>query len=303
MVRPVRNQIEWAPRDLDAVLPENHVARAIWALLERLDLAAFYASIKAVVDGPGRPATDPQVLVALWVLATVDGIGSGRRLARLCAEHDAYRWLRGGVPINHHQLSDFRVAQQQALDDLLTEIVATLLAAGLVTLDRVAQDGVRMRAGAGASSFRRQARLEQHLAAARAQVERLAHERDHPDADGTARERAARERAARERQARVEQALREVPAVQAIKERQRKKLAKAKREKVPEARTSTTDPEARVMKMADGGFRPAFNAEIAADMASQVIVGVAVTNQGTDEGQALLLERQVGERAGRHPGA
>lgn len=303
VVRPMRHQIEWAPRDLDAVLPEGHRARAIWGLLERLDLSAFYAAIKAVVDGPGRPASDPRVLLALWLLATVDGVGSARRLARLCEEHDAYRWLRGGVPINYHQLSDFRMANQQALDDLLTELVATLLAAGLVSLDRVAQDGLRIRASAGASSFRREARLEQYLEAARAQVERLAQERDHPDPGVTARERAARERAARERQVRVEQALQHLPAVQGAKERQRQRLAKVKRGEVSEARVSSTDPEARVMKMADGGFRPAFNAEVAADMDSQVIVGVGVTNQGTDEGQALPLERQVVERVGRHPGA
>lgn len=302
VVRAVRTQMEWVARSLDQLLPERHLARAVLAFVERLELNAFYASIKAVIDGPGRPASDPRVLLALWVYATTQGVGSGRQLGRLCEEHDAYRWLRGGVPINYHMLCDFRVARRQEMDELLTRILVALVSAGLVKLRGVAQDGVRLRADAGASSFRRGERLEQLLEQAKAQVERLAEEREHPDPNQGARERAARQRAAREREERVERALKELPKVEAIKERQRKKLAKGKREKVGEARVSTTDPEARVMKMSDGGFRPALNAQLATDMESQVIVGVAVTNQGTDQGLAGPMEEQVAERTGRHPG-
>lgn len=145
LLRPSRNQVEWTPRTLDASVPQEHAVRAIWAMLERLDLSAFYASIKAVLGRPGHPTTDPQVLLALWLYATAEGVGSARRLARLCEEHDAYRWLRGGVPINYHMLSDFRVAHQQAMDDLLTEILASMMVDGLVTLRHVAQDGMRTR--------------------------------------------------------------------------------------------------------------------------------------------------------------
>ena len=154
VVRPKREQLQWAAVDLESLVPLEHPARAIWGFLEKLDLSAFYGSIKAVENRPGRPTTDPQVLLALWLLATGQGIGSARRLARLCEEHDAYRWLRGHVPINYHMLSDFRVAHQEALDDLLTQIIGSLMAAGAVTLERVAQDGMRVRAGAGAASFR-----------------------------------------------------------------------------------------------------------------------------------------------------
>jgi len=153
VVRPVRSQIEWAPRELDALIPEDHQARAVWAYLERLDLSGFYASIKAVGDRPGRPASDPRVLLALWLFAHVEGVGSARRLGRLCEEHDAYRWIRGGVPVDYHLLAEFRVTHQAALDDLLTKILATMMAANLVTLSRVAQDGMRTRASAGAASF------------------------------------------------------------------------------------------------------------------------------------------------------
>ena len=301
--RPVRNQIQMVMQDLDGTLPEDHQARAIWDFLERLDLSAFYASIQAVQGSPGRPASGPQVLLALWVYATAEGVGSARKLERLCREHDAYRWLCGGVPVDYHLLSDFRREHQQALNDLLTQIVAALMFENLVSLKEVAQDGLRVRASAGSGSFRRKARLEEYLEAAKAQVERLAHQREHPDPGVTRRERAARERAASERQQRVEQALAHMPAVQAAKERYAKHAGKARQARLREARVSTTDPDARVMKMPDGGFRPAYNVQLATDVESQVIVGVAVTNQGTDQGEVLAVEEQVAQRTGQHPGA
>ena len=301
--RPNRQQLQWLPRDLDAVLAEDHSARAIWGLLEKMDLSAFYGSIKATLDRPGRPTTDPQVLLALWLLGTVEGVGSARKLGRLCEEHDAYRWICGGVPINYHMLSDFRVAHQGALDELLTQIVASLMAAGAVTLERVAQDGMRVRASAGASSFRRKDTLKKHLKEARAQVARLAQEREHPDPGVSRREEAARERAARERVERVEQALEYLPQAQDAKERQQQTLATAKRAKVTEPRVSSTDPQCRVMKMPDGGFRPAYNVELATDQAKGIIVGVTVVREGTDAGQALPMENQVKKRTGQHPEA
>jgi len=298
-----RQQLQWQPRDLDSLLAEDHSARAIWGLLEKLDLSAFYGSIKATLERPGRPTTDPQVLLALWLLGTVEGIGSARKLTRLCQEHDAYRWLCGGVPINYHMLSDFRVAHQGALDELLTQIVASLMAAGAVTLERVAQDGMRVRASAGDSSFRRQKTLEKHLEEARAQVTRLAQEREHPDPGVTRREQQARERAARERVERVEQALEYLPQAQAAKERQQQTRTIIQRAKVTAPRVSSTDPQARIMKMPDGGFRPAYNVELATEQAQGVIVGVSVIREGTDAGQALPMEEQVMKRTGQHPGA
>jgi len=92
--RPVRNQAEMMVRDLDSLVAGDHPVRAVWESLGRLDLSAFYRSIKVVWDRPVRPASDPQVLLALWVYATVEGIGSARRLAKLTEEHDVYRWLR-----------------------------------------------------------------------------------------------------------------------------------------------------------------------------------------------------------------
>jgi transposase len=288
-------------RDLDSLLPEDHLARAIWAFVARLDLTAFYAPIKAVQGEPGHPATDPKVLVALWVYATADGIGKARQIDRLCHEHDAYRWLRGGVPINYHMLSDFRVEHGQALDGLLSEILAAMMAEGLINLDRVSQDGLRVRASAGAKSFRREERLKSLLEQAQERVKRLAEvsqaereaesgaKAEQPEQTDrlSRREQAARERAARERQERIERALAELPKVRA---------AKKTEEKREQARVSTTDPEARVMKMADGGFRPAFNVQYATTTDKQVIVGVSVSNRGTEGDEAPPMLERVKER-------
>lgn len=301
VIRPDRHQVRLEPQDLDSLLAPDHPARSIWQLLERLDLSRFYGSIEAVIGGPGRPATDPQVLLGLWVLATVQGIGSARQLARLCEEHDAYRWLRGGVPINYHMLADFRVACADELDDLLSQIVSALMVVGEVTLERVAQDGMRVRASAGAASYRRKDKLEACMEEAKAQVKQLAAQREHPDPGVNKRQQKARERAARERAERVEQAVGYLPQVQASKDLQKKRFTKAAAERVTAARASTTDPEARVMKMPDGGFRPAYNVQFATDGESGVIVGVAVTNAGTDAGQSKPMVEQIERRTAGKP--
>ena len=301
VLRPIRNQVQMMLRDLDSLVADDHPARAVWEILQRLDLADFYARIKATTDRPGHPAIDPAILLAVWVYATSDGIASARRINELCAEHDAYRWLCGGVAVNYHTIADFRTAFPKELDRLLTQILGTLLASERVTLREVAQDGIRIRASAGTGSFHRQQHLDQCLTDARAQVERLAQEREHPDPHTSARQQQARARAARERTQRLEEALTLMPTVQAAKTRQQRTLAKPKREKISEPRISATDPDARVMKMPDGGFRPAFNVELATDVDSGMIVGVSVVNQGSDANQATPMEAQIVERIGIHP--
>jgi len=288
-----RTQVLLRPVDLDGLLPEDHRARIVWAYVEGLDLAPLYQGIQAVEGEAGRPATDPKILLALWLYATVEGVGSARALARLCEDHLAYQWICGSVPMNYHTLADFRTGPGACLDTLLTQSVATLLAAGLVELQRVAQDGVRVRASAGAASFRRRKTLETCLAAAATQVQALRAELEAEPGATTARQRAARERATRERAARVAQALAHLPALEAKK----KPAAQG------EARASTTDPEARVMKMADGGFRPAYNLQFATDTATQVIVGVDASNVGSDQGQLAPMVAQVEARHAQAPGA
>ena len=229
--------------------------------------------------------------MALWLYATLEGVGSARAVDRLTREHDAYRWICGGVTVNYHTVSDFRVDHMVLLDELLTTSVATLSVEGLVKMNRVDQDGMWVRASAGAASFRRKKTLTQHLKEAEEQVAALRKELDEDPAATSRRQKAARQRAAEERRRRVAAALKRVPKAEAKK----KKKDKAK------ARVSTTDPEATVMKMGDGGYRPAFNAQYATDTPSQVIVGVEIIPLGSDQGLLAPMVEQLHSRYGHVP--
>jgi DDE family transposase len=240
------------------------------------------------------------LLLALWLYATSDGVGSARALARLCESHDAYRWLLGGVSVNYHTLADFRVGHGELLDRLLTENVATLAACGLIDLDKLAQDGVRIRASAGATSYRRRARLEDHLARARDAVEQLKREVDDDPEASNRRIRAARKRAARERVERVEAAIKTLGEVEAQRER-RMKTNRKQTEKQKEPRASTTDPEVRTIKMADGGFRPAFNVQVVTVEAEQIVVAVEPSTVGSDRGLMQPMLEKVRECIGHLP--
>jgi transposase len=290
---PNRDQMELRPCDLESLLPEGHRARIVWGYVAGLDLSVLYAGIKVLEGGVGRAAIAPEILFALWLFATLEGVGSARKITRLTQEHDAYRWICGGVQVNYHTLADFRSEQGEALDSLLSDNIACLLAAGVVKLKSVAQDGVRVRASAGAASFRREEKLKIYLEAATERVAALKQElADDPGAE-TRRGQAARERAAREREGRIAAALARVPELAAIKKRQGKGG--------DTARASTTDPEATVMKMADGGFRPAYNIQFASDTESRIIVGVDAASSGSDMAQMAPMVEQVIERCGSAP--
>jgi hypothetical protein len=237
------------------------------------------------------------LLVALWVFATLEGIGSARELARLCQKHLAYQWLCGGVTVNYHLLADFRSQGGDKWDDLLTQIVAALLAEGLVTMTRVAQDGMRVRASAGKASFRRWGRLESFLEATREQVETLKQLADEAPEELRGRQRAARQRAAGERAERIEEAIRNCEELQA----QREATAKKSGRKPTEARASTTDPEARVMQFSDGGYRPGYNVQFSTTTDTGITVGVAVVHAGTDQDQLPPMLQQLEERYDQIP--
>ena len=233
------------------------------------------------------------MLFALWLYATLDGVGSGREVTRLSQEHDAYRWTCGGVSVNYHAVNDFRSGNAQLMDELLTDNVATLAAAGAISLQRVAQDGMRVRADAGAASFRRQASLQEHLNEAGELVHTLKQQAQTDPGRAKRQAQAARLRAAREREERIQAALEQLPEVAAVKKRNGGKAE--------EARASTTDADARVMKMGDGGFRPAFNVQFATTCEEQVIVGMAVVNAGSDMAQLAPMLEQVEQRMGQSP--
>jgi transposase len=276
---------------LENLLDSDHQARLVWDFVQDLDLTPLYDQILSRLGGPGRAAIDPRLCTALWLYATLEGVGSARALAWLCENHNAFRWLVGGVSVNHHTLSDFRVAHVEFLDRTLTHSVAVLREQDLVDLNRVAQDGMRVRASAGAASFHRQRTLEEHLQEATDQVQRLKEELEDDPSAPSRRHAAARERVARERAERLQQALARLPELQ----------AKKKADQKEKARASGTDPEATVMKMADGGFRPAYNVQFSADCGSQVIVGVEVTTSGSDMGQLLPMAEQTHTRHAVYP--
>jgi len=297
---PMRDQIELRAVDLDGLLASDHPARVIWAYVSKLDLRALEDAVRAREHTPGQVPASPRLLLALWLYATSEGIGSARALARLCESHDVYRWLCGGVRVNYHGLADFRTAHPELLDRLLTENVASLSMAGVINLDEVAQDGVRVRASAGASSFRRRKTLHKELKKARRLVAHLkAEAKDDPQASQD-RLQAAAARAARERAARVAAALDKLAEIEAQRER-RSKTNKKQVAKQKAPRASTTDPAARIMKMADGGFRPAYNCQIATVAGGQIVIMAEAKTVGSDRGLIRPILEQAKQHYGRWP--
>jgi transposase len=293
--QPERFQPGWQILAIDDLVAHDHPVRAVWAFVGTLDLRSLHEAVKAREGVPGQAPPAPELMLALWLWATVDGVGSARQLDKLCGEHLAYRWLCGGVSMNYHTLSDFRTAHGGVLERLLADGVAALVAEGLVALDVLAQDGMRVRAAAGAGSFRRRPRLEALAAAAKTRVARLRQELDSDPTAGNRRRQAAQQRAAFEREERVKAALDRMNELEAERAR-REKTNKAEVAKQKEPRASTTDAEARSIKMADGGFRPAYNLQIVSAPASQVIVAVDIDTTGSDRGLARRGLEQLATR-------
>ena len=327
-----RGQAEWRAFSLDELVPEDHRVRLVWRFVEGLDVTPLQAIIKSVDGHAGHPAADPRILLALWLYATVKGIGSARELARLCVDHIAYRWLCGGVGMNAKTLADFRVAHGAVLERLLVDSFTSLLRAGVASLHRIAQDGMRVRAAAGAASFRRHSTLEACRREAEQAIQDLRARLDADPGSVSRQKAAARQRAVEERERRVRAALAVTEDLQARQQDQARlaaeraaqeaepvtqkarqdgaKAAKSKKataaadQKPREPRASTTDAAARVMKMADGGFRPAYNVQFAADTESSAIAGVSVDNIGSDMGKMApmsdALAEQYDERPSQH---
>jgi transposase len=292
-----RCQCEMRDESLDQLLPPEHPVRDVWEFVAALDLSALLASIRSVPGRAGAPAIDPRILMALWLQATIDGVGSSRSLAELCEHHLAYQWLCGGVEVGYHTLADFRTGHGEVLNQLLTQTVAVLLHEGLIDLQRVAQDGMRVRASAGASSFRGGKTIAACLEEAQEQVEALQSQADEDAGAASRREQSAQQRAATERVASLQAAQVELKKLQDMNATQ----PKCRQKEPGQVRASTTDPECRKMKMPDGGFRPAYNVQFATTTEGGVIVGVAVTNEGTDSGQMPPMLEQIEERCQEKP--
>jgi len=290
-LKPInREQMVLRPMDVERLVSEDHEVRAIWEFVGRLDLSPYYEKVNAVEGEAGRPALDPQLMVSLWIYAYSKGVSSGREISRLCEYDPAYQWLTGLEPVNYHTLSDFRVDHKEALDELFTEVLGLLSAEGLISLERVMHDGVKIKACASADTFRREERIRRHLEVAREQVEQMGNPRTAEEVGPRVAK--ARQRAAREKKERLELALMEMEKIRATKS--------SKAEK-GEVRVSMTDPEARVMKQSDGGYAPSYNAQISTDAKEKVIVGVGVSQCGSDYAELVPAEERVEETMGSTP--
>ena len=291
---PLRNQIEMVMKSLDDLLPAEHLARDVWNYVKNLDLSKSLAKIQSVEGNVGRPATDPKVLLSLWIYGTIKGIGSARMIDEYCKEHDAYKWLCGGVEVNNHTISDFRTTQEEQFNDILIQSVAILSKANIISLEKISHDGLKVRACAGSSSFKRGVTLEGQFELAKLLVEDLQEEAKRNPNACKDRTTAAQIRLAQEKKQNLEMALEELEKIKAEK----KKAAKRDRKTIGEAdlnkaRSSTTDPEARVMKMACSGFRPAYNVQFASTNKGKAIVAVEVLNKGNDKNQICKMIQQI----------
>jgi transposase len=284
-----RQQMSWRAVDVENLISEDHPARAIWTLVGRLDLSPFYRAIDSSVEEGGRPAFDPQLLISLWVYAYSQGIGSAREVARRCEYDPAFQWLTGLTEVNYHTVADFRVEKQQELDELFTQVLAALSKEGLITLEQVMQDGTKIKALASSRSYRQEGTIREHLEHAR---QRVAEMGDPRNDESSPKAKRAQTRARRQQQERLESALEELQKLQA-----RKAGEKAKRE----TRVSTSDPQARVMKQSDEGFALSYNAQISADAAHGLIVGVAVTDAANDCAQLLPAVDRLEQRLNKRP--
>ena len=296
--KPKRSQIKWTMQCVDDLVSASHPVRVVEAFVATLDLSAFCEPIKAREGQAGQNSTDPALLVSLWLFATIRGIGSAREVGRRCGKEDSsapFVWLCGDVSVNHHLLSDFRVDHG----------VALLVKKGLVKVRRISQDGVRVRASAGTDSFSREESLEKLLEESREHVEQLRRQLDDPaySAGLSAKQKAAKTRAAKDKQKRLEQAIAELPELKKKRDEAAKKAGNGKRGKKireKELRVSSTDPDARVMKMPNGGFNPPVNVQLATDTESRAIVGVEVSNEGSDSaGLSEPMRKQVEQRTGQ----
>jgi transposase len=299
-IRAERLQPRFDYIDLEGLLPMDHRARIVMGFVETLDLGPLYDAILSREGAPGRPPADPAVLLALWLFATVEGVGSARQLEKLCERDIAYRWIAGGVPLNYHGLSDFRVAHTEVLDRLLTESVTALIAEGVVSLAEIAVDGTKVRANAGRSSFKAAAKLARIEAAVAHRLSALKAEIENDPEASSRRRQAAKERAAREVKERAVRARATLEKMRKEREARQKKHPSEKQKRTEE-KASLTDPDARNMRFPDKAVRPGYNAQLAVAPAQGIIVSIGVTDRRNDSGLAIPMVEDIARRYGKAP--
>jgi transposase len=297
-----RRQIGFQQTSLDDLVSADHQVREIWAYVEELDLSAFYARVQTTDRSSGRPAIDPSILVSLWLYATLEGVGSARLLDRLCKTDLRYLWLLGGVGVNHHTLSDFRSEAGEALDKLLSASLTGLIASEAVDVRCLAVDGMKMQSLASGRSFRSAGRLAELHRAAVQTVRKLRAELDEDPAASERRIKARQLAAAEDRERRVRKARRAQAKIEKERaEQAEKQRRESERADHKPARASSSDPDARIMKMGDGSYRPAYNVQIKTAVAGGHVVGMSVTDRGNDHGLLQPALEEIEQRYGLRP--
>lgn len=286
-LKPIdRSQVCWGTIDIEKLIEPDHPARGIWAMVMQLDLKGLEDKIRSVEGRAGQSSLDPRLLMALWIYGYSEGIGSARELSRMCGYEPGCRWLTASEEVNYHTLADFRAQHKKELERIFVQVLGLLSAEGLIEMKRITQDGTKIKAHAASKSFHRGKRLREHLQMARKHVEAMSK----PETgDLTARMIEARKRAGRDKQQRLEEALKELEQLQQMRSDEQ------------EARVSETDPQARVMKQANGGFAPSYNVQISTDAAHGIIVGVDVTQAGNDCDQLVDAIERVKVNTGQTP--
>jgi transposase len=276
--------------DLENMIPLDHKARAIWALVTQLDLSGFTESLRSTKGCVGRAAWHPELLASLWVYAYSEGISSAREIERMMPWEPALQWLSGLETVNAHTLSDFRVEHKLALDELFAQLLALLEGEGLVNLEQVMHDGTKIRAQAGGDSFRREKTLRERLAEARAAVKQM--EDPQAEAPAKTRQQAAQQRAAQERLKRLEAGLEELTVLQAEKEKEEEKA---------KVRVSLSEPEARNMKHGDNAIAPSYNAQITTESSHKIIVGAHASRCSSDANSLMAALEEVAQNLAKTP--
>jgi transposase len=300
-IRADRVQTRWDFIDLEALLPSDHRARIVLSFVESLDLSGLYEAIKAREGEPGRPPPDPAILMALWLYATIEGVGSARQLDRLAQSDLAYRWIAGGVALNYHGLADFRVAHVEVLDRLLSESVTALIKAGVISLAEIAVDGTKVRANASRDSFKTAGKLARIEAAVERRLSTLKAEIATDPKASSQRRLAAAERAAREVKERAARARVALDKVRAEKEKRAKTHPQDEAKKKSEPKVSLSDPDARIMRFPDNAVRPGYNAQVAATPREGIIISIEMTDRRNDAGLAMPMVDDMVRRYGKAP--
>lgn len=284
-----RNQMRMSVVDIEGLVPATHPARAIWALSDRLDLSGFAGQMNN--DEGGRRCWPPRLLFCVWVYGYSRGIASARSLTRMMEYEPGLRWLCGDQEINYHTLADFRTGQRAQLEELMSQLMAILDKEQLIDLQTITQDGTKIRAAASKFSFHRMRTIRDRLKVARKVVRELTLRAAAEDEPADERVRAAERRVAQEQLQRLESSWRKLKA-------EEEKVSPSKR---PEVRVSTSEPQARKMKQADGGWAPSYNVQISTDAKHRMIVGVRVTEAAADSQQLQAGMAVVRKWCGRKP--